>query len=87
MWRLEFTPEAEVSLSKLDADVRKRVAKKLEWLADNFDHVSPEPLSHELAGKYKLRVGDYRVIYSFEEEKRIIQVYLIGHRSKIYRLS
>ena len=43
------------------------------------------PLRGELKGLFKLRVGSYRVFYSFDREKRTIYVYLIGHRQEIYK--
>jgi mRNA interferase RelE/StbE len=58
----------------------------LRWLAENFDMIKPERLKGEMwKDKFKLRVGDYRVIYSVDFEKKIITVHLIGHRSEIYK--
>jgi mRNA interferase RelE/StbE len=54
-------------------------------LAENLDDLKPEGLTGELAGFYKLRVGDYRVIYEILRVEQIIVVHLIGHRREIYR--
>jgi mRNA interferase RelE/StbE len=35
---------------------------------------------------YRLRVGDYRVIYGLEQERRQIIIYAVGHRREIYKL-
>jgi len=44
----------------------------------------PQQLTGNLAGYYKLRVGDYRVIYDFISEEKVLIIYKIGHRSEIY---
>ncbi|HEY4510010.1 MAG TPA: hypothetical protein VJC15_03440 [Candidatus Paceibacterota bacterium] len=44
-WRLAFTPEAERDFKKLDRDIRVRIYKRLEWLAENFEEVEPLPLT------------------------------------------
>jgi mRNA interferase RelE/StbE len=43
------------------------------------------PLTGELKGLFKLRVGDYRIAYSIEEKKKLLTIHLIGHRREIYR--
>ncbi|NWF62441.1 MAG: type II toxin-antitoxin system RelE/ParE family toxin [Fischerella sp.] len=84
-YSVEYEPEALASLEKLTQVVRERVVSKINWLAENFDQITPQPLTSELAGFYKLRVGDYRVIYDFNSEERIITIDKIGHRREIYK--
>ncbi|MBE9089208.1 type II toxin-antitoxin system RelE/ParE family toxin [Microcystis aeruginosa LEGE 11464] len=62
--------------------IRLRILNKIEWLAINFEQITPLPLTREWSGFYKLRVGDYRVIYEFDRESRII--IRVGHRSEVY---
>ena len=61
-----------------------RVLKKLRWLAENFDSIKPEPLAGPFSGLLKLRVGDYRVIYQANREKKVLTIRLLGHRREIY---
>jgi len=42
------------------------------------------PLRFELAGLYKLRVGDWRVVYRLLEDERVVLVVRLGHRSEVY---
>lgn len=86
-YQVEFLPEASKELAALDKPVAQRVLKKLKWLAENFEALTPEPLGGELKGLFKLRVGSYGVFYSFDREKRILTVHLVGHRRDIYKLS
>jgi mRNA interferase RelE/StbE len=81
-----YEPEAFADLEKLSQDVRKRIVSKIDWLAENFEQISPQPLSNNLSGFFKLRVGDYRVIYEFSDAEQIILIERVGHRRAIYDL-
>ena len=85
MYRVEFVPQAESDLGHLSKPVAQRVLKRLRWLAENLDMIAPEPLSGQWRGVFKLRVGDYRVLYTFDEAEREIVVHLVGHRSEVYK--
>jgi len=84
-YRVEFVPKAYEELASLDKTVAQRVLRKLRWLAENLDNLTPEPLIGEFKGLFKLRIGSYRVVFSCDREKRVIIVHLIGHRSDIYK--
>jgi len=84
MWKVVYTNQGEKTLADLDPPVRKRVDKKLTWLAENFEHIRPASLRGELAGSYKLQAGDYRVIYDINREDKLIVVHKVGHRSEVY---
>ena len=59
-----FTSRAEENLAKLDKQIAQRILKKLRWLAENLESLTLEPLTGQFQGVYKLRVGDYRVLYT-----------------------
>ncbi len=67
-------------LAKLDGNVQKKILKairkKLTVDPENFG----APLRGEFAGYWKLRVEDYRVIYSIKKEKVLVKVIKIGAR-------
>lgn len=83
-YSIEYEPEAIADLHKLTQTVRERVVKKINWLADNFDQINPQSLTADLAGLFKLRVGDYRVIYEFKREEEIIFIDRVRHRREVY---
>ena len=85
-WRFEITDNGEADITKLDSSVRRRILKKLKWFMDNFENVIPLPLGGPLKGFFKLRIGDWRVIYEAEEEKGLVTVHSIDHRNKIYKI-
>ena len=83
MVQVEFRPQAGQEFEDLDEVVTARVLKKLRWLAGNFHSIKPEPLAGPLAGISKLCVGDYRVIYQPDREKKALIVRMLGHRREI----
>jgi mRNA interferase RelE/StbE len=83
-YSVEYEPEAIADLENLSQVVQERIVNKVNWLAENFDQITSEPLTGNFAGFYKLRVGDYRVIYDFNRDEKIIIIDQIGHRREIY---
>jgi len=87
MYQVNLLATAIDDLRRLHNTVAQRIMSKLGWLAENFDSIRPQSLAGPLAGLCKLRVGDYRVIYEADRDKKLITVHLIGHRGEIYRQS
>ncbi|NET62080.1 MAG: type II toxin-antitoxin system RelE/ParE family toxin [Symploca sp. SIO2E6] len=83
-YALSFEPESITDLDNLTQAVRVRILNKIDWLRNNFEQISPLPLTANWSGFYKLRVGDYRVIYEFDVELQVIIIVRVGHRSEIY---
>jgi len=83
-WQFLITKEAEKDLEYLGSKIKARVISKLEWLATNFEGMTLVPLSGELGGFFKLRVGDWRIVYEIENDKKFIVIHAIDHRDKIY---
>ena len=84
MTKIEWTEGAVEDLRKLDRQVVRRILRKLDWFSKNFERSVPEPLAGEFKGTYKLRVGDWRVIYTIEGDNVVIQS--IAHRREIYKV-
>lgn len=87
MDHVDFTADAEADLARLDTPAAERVLKKLRWLAENLDAVKPEALRGEWQGVFKLRVGDYRVLYTLDNTKQRIIVHFVRHRREVYRIT
>ena len=85
MLQLRILESAARELASLDRPTAARVVTKVRWLAGNFDKVRPEPLTGQLAGLFKLRVGPYRVIYEVLSNQEILVVHAVGHRREVYR--
>ena len=84
-WRLEYTPRSARALRRLDRTVARRVFEATERLRDLDDPTTPcKALSGPLAGLWRLRVGDYRVVLDIQREQLVIVAVDLGHRSTIY---
>lgn len=83
-YSVSFEPESIDDLDEISQVVRGRILKKIQWLSANFEKISPLPLTGQWSGFYKLRVGDYRVIYEFDVESQLIFIARVGHRREIY---
>ena len=76
-YKIELRAEALEDLKSIDSIVVDRVLKKLEWLKDNFEIITPKSLKGEFKGLFKLRVGDYRVLYTYDKKQKLISVHLV----------
>ena len=89
MYKVIILPDAEKSFKKLDKIIQFRIAEKIDWLADNAETIVHHLLSSlpdDLKGLCKAKVGDYRILYWIYKRKRLIKIYNMEHRSKVYRL-
>jgi mRNA interferase RelE/StbE len=86
-WRIEFAAEADRDLARLDRTIQRRIFRFLnERIAPASDPRDfGKPLLHQLAGLWRYRVGDYRILCSIEEDKFIVLVVEIVHRSSVYK--
>lgn len=85
MFTLHILKAASRELERLDQPVARRIVQRIRWLAENVESIQPEALKGNLAGLFKLREGDYRIIYEVVDKDRLIVIHSIGHRSQIYK--
>ena len=81
-YRIELRPAAAWALRKLDPEVRPRIQGAIGLLAGD----PRPPASRPLRGRpgYRVRVGDYRIIYTVADDVLVIVVVAIGHRREVY---
>ncbi|UCE34459.1 MAG: type II toxin-antitoxin system RelE/ParE family toxin [Deltaproteobacteria bacterium] len=86
-WKIEVKPRAEKQYSRLDKNTRKRIKKALQDLEreeNPLQHHDLRPLTGQLEGDYRLRVGTWRLLMTPEKQNRIIHVYAILPRGDSY---
>ena len=86
MYNIVLLPDPKKFYKKLfisNKELFRRIDNELEALKSN--PFLGKPLKDKLKGKYSLRVGVYRIIYSIEKRKLNIYVLEIGHRREVYR--
>jgi mRNA interferase RelE/StbE len=84
-YRIAFAKEADRALAKLPCDVQQRIVKKVTALADNPRPSGTKALQGSDAAYLRIRVGDYRVVYSIDDAVLLVLVVRIGHRREVYR--
>ena len=87
MEKYKYTILFRTSVSKdLDPIPKKdiqRILRRIQSLVDNPRPPGCEKLSEE--ERYRLRQGDYRIIYSIQDDERSVWIVKIGHRRDVYR--
>lgn len=83
-YRIEWKQSARKELRQLSKDTIARTIKGIEALADN----PMPPQSRKLSGAehlYRLRLGDYRIVYFVHTSVLVIEIIRIRHRRDVYR--
>ena len=86
-WTIRYSKVAERQLEKLDAEVTQRIRRFMDERISPSEQprVFAKKLSGPYEGRFRYRVGDYRVICSIEDRKLIVLVIELAHRREIYR--
>jgi mRNA interferase RelE/StbE len=82
-YQIIILPAAEKSLSKLPKKMQLRIQGAITTLASN----PLPPVAKKLVGRdtYRLRVSDYRIIYSIEKNILTVKIISVDHRREAYR--
>ncbi len=83
-YRVTLAPAASRQLRKFDPQVRRRIQGAIELLASE----PRPPTATRLvggAGEWRVRTGDYRIVYEIEEDWLLVLVLSVGHRRDIYK--
>lgn len=86
IYEILFTNTALESIKKIDKEIRNRLISKIEWLSQNMDLIRPTRLKGKFSNLYKLRVGNYRIIYDVDYDNLQIVIHFVGHRKEIYKI-
>ena len=83
-YRIEFSHRAAKAYHALPEDVRRRIEPKIDALAEH-----PRPYgARKIEGEetaYRVRVGDYRILYEVHDRPLLILIMNVGHRRDVYR--
>jgi mRNA interferase RelE/StbE len=86
-YKVRLEKDAQKSLKKMDQNDSKII---MAWISKNLansenPYIHGKSLQGNLKGKWRYRVGDYRLIANIDDENIIILVLVIGHRREIYK--
>lgn len=82
-YKINIKRSAEKELESLPDKIHDKVVSRLLLLKNN-----PRPQGvKKLRGEsgYRIRVGDYRVLYDIDDENNVLEIYSIAHRREVYR--
>ena len=83
-YSIRFTPRALRDFAAFDRATQQRLQRRIDRLAENPYPAGGKKLQAE-EPFYRIRVGDYRVIYQVEPQELLVVVVKIGHRREVYR--
>ena len=82
-WQIEIARDARKELERLPAQIQTRIARAVLALEENpFPHGCKKLKNRD---GYRIRIGDYRVLYFANTKLKKITVGVIGHRREVYR--
>ena len=82
-YRIDYAPAAAKQLRKFDREIYVRIRPVIDALGDN-----PRPSGCtvlKVEKRYRIRVGDFRIVYEIHDSRLLVLVVRIGHRSNVYR--
>ena len=83
-YRIELAPAAVRQLRKLDPPARRRIQAAIELLG-----TEPRPAGAKKLvggeGEWRVRTGEYRVVYEIRDDALVVLVLAVGHRREVYR--
>ena len=86
MHDLVLTTEAQQFYEQADLPLVRQLHRCFDQLRQNpYQHPNIKRLRGPLAGSFRYRVGDWRVIYQVDGKEHIVTILLIVHRSRAYR--
>lgn len=85
-YKIEFVKSAQKEFDRLDTKLQIKTAEALSLLSQNpFSELLKVKKLRGADNLYRIRLGDYRVVYKLRNEQLIVLVIKIGHRREIYR--
>ncbi|ADH86533.1 type II toxin-antitoxin system RelE family toxin [Desulfurivibrio alkaliphilus] len=86
MYEIELSRKATKFYQKTDTTTARRLNIAFDQLAaDPFHHYNIKPLSGELQGSYRLRIGGIRIIYSVDDTIKVVYIEVVGFRGDVYK--
>ena len=85
MYNIRFNRQATKFLSKQSKDIQAKIFYQIKALADNPLPNGVKKLQGADSGMFRIRVGNYRVIYEINDNELIILILKVGHRREVYR--
>ncbi|HLZ43464.1 MAG TPA: type II toxin-antitoxin system RelE/ParE family toxin [Candidatus Sulfotelmatobacter sp.] len=83
-YSVDFTSSAAREFKALDPQFRRRIGEKITALCDEPFPSGSKKLKGQ-ADHFRIRVGDFRVVYRIDGKRMVVVIVRIGHRKEVYR--
>ena len=87
IYRIQYHPLIPKDTKRMSVEYKKRIEEAIEKKLKTRPETYAIPLRKFLKGFWKLRVGDYRIVFQIKEQKKKIFVLTIQHRSIVYGIA
>jgi len=84
-WTVEVAPREQTHLLSLPTPLRERIRRQIDLLQHSPYELPGSRKLKGSASRFRLRVGDYRIVYLVHEQARRVRVERIRHRKEVYR--
>lgn len=84
-YKIVISSKAQRDFKKLDLQIQKRIATTIISLEKNRTPQQFKPLKGYEIAQFRLRIGDYRILYDVYDENKTVLILRIGHRRDIYK--
>lgn len=84
LYTLRYGEEIGDDLDRIPANLRRRVVRAIERRLTTAPDGYGERLAQSLAGLWRIRTGDYRIVFEIDEKARTVTIWAIRHRREVY---
>ncbi len=84
-YKIEFAPRLERQLKIIPGHDRTKIFQRIEKLTTNPRPENVECLQGTDAGLYRIRQGDYRIVYCIQDKRLLVLIVRVVHRKEVYK--
>lgn len=84
-YKIEFAPRIEKQLALIPKAIRNQIFDRIEKLKKNPRAENVEPLHDSEIGFFRVRQGDYRIVYSIQDKYLLVLIVRVVHRKEVYK--
>ena len=86
MYEIVLTRKAQKTYQQVNNSLVSKLNRCFEQLSQNpYQHPNIKRLKGKLKGRFRYRIGDYRIVYKIDDEKKLVTILLIASRGEVYR--
>ena len=84
MYKIVYSKDIEKDLAKLPKDEIRKILLKIDYLSEDPRPIGSKLLQGSMNGFYRIRSGNYRIVYEIFDNHLVVSVVRIAHRGRVY---